>query len=162
LSDCDVVIAACTGNNPNVFYELGIAHALGKDVILITQDSIRDMPSDVRHFEFIKYDLGSDQPFFSHLDAAIREIITERYIRVFNQAMSLFLQIRDEVMSAVNATSRDEFVDFVKAAESSEGVPSIDDEGFAEFALPAIIKESGEASVMGAINGWLRGRTSRS
>lgn len=32
-----VVICDCTGRNPNVFYEAGIAHALGREVILITQ-----------------------------------------------------------------------------------------------------------------------------
>lgn len=32
-----VVICDCTGRNPNVFYEVGIAHTLGRDVILITQ-----------------------------------------------------------------------------------------------------------------------------
>jgi hypothetical protein len=29
-----IIIADCTGRNPNVFYELGIAHTLGKPVIL--------------------------------------------------------------------------------------------------------------------------------
>jgi transcription termination factor Rho len=32
-----LVIADCTGRNANVFYEVGIAHTLGKPVILITQ-----------------------------------------------------------------------------------------------------------------------------
>jgi len=44
-----VIIADLTDHNPNVFYELGICHALGKDVILITQDS--EVPSDVRHIQ---------------------------------------------------------------------------------------------------------------
>jgi hypothetical protein len=42
-----VVIADCTGQNPNVFYELGIAHTLGKQVILLTQN-IDDLPAAVR------------------------------------------------------------------------------------------------------------------
>jgi hypothetical protein len=29
-----VVICDCTGRNPNVFYEIGIAHTLGREVIL--------------------------------------------------------------------------------------------------------------------------------
>ena len=32
-----IVICDCTGRNPNVFYETGIAHTLGREVILITQ-----------------------------------------------------------------------------------------------------------------------------
>ena len=41
----DLVLADLTGNNPNVFYELGMAHALGKDVIFLTQE--RKLPFDV-------------------------------------------------------------------------------------------------------------------
>ena len=33
IGEADVVIADCSGGNPNVFYELGIAHALGKRVV---------------------------------------------------------------------------------------------------------------------------------
>ena len=49
-----VVICDCSGKNPNVFYEAGIAHALGKDVILITQ-SKEDIPFDLRHLRYICY-----------------------------------------------------------------------------------------------------------
>jgi hypothetical protein len=49
-----IVIADCTGRNPNVFYEMGIAHTLGKPVIIITQNS-DDVPTDVRHIKYIKY-----------------------------------------------------------------------------------------------------------
>lgn len=49
-----VVIADCTGRNPNVFYELGLAHAIGKPVILITQ-SADDVPSDIRHIRYLHY-----------------------------------------------------------------------------------------------------------
>jgi hypothetical protein len=37
IRQSDVVVADVTDNNPNVFYELGLAHALGKEVIIITQ-----------------------------------------------------------------------------------------------------------------------------
>lgn len=49
-----VVICDCSGRNPNVFYEIGIAHTLGRDVILITQ-SEADIPFDLRHLRFLKY-----------------------------------------------------------------------------------------------------------
>ena len=49
-----IVICDCTGRNPNVFYEIGIAHTLGREVILITQ-SDADIPFDLRHLRYVRY-----------------------------------------------------------------------------------------------------------
>jgi nucleoside 2-deoxyribosyltransferase len=49
-----VVICDLSGKNPNVFYEAGIAHALGKQVILITQH-MDDIPFDLRSVRAIQY-----------------------------------------------------------------------------------------------------------
>lgn len=51
----ELVIADCTQKNPNVFYEIGIAHTLGKKVILIAR-SEDDIPSDIKQFDIILYD----------------------------------------------------------------------------------------------------------
>lgn len=48
------VICDCTGRNANVFYEIGIAHTLGRDVILISQNDA-DIPFDLRHLRYIRY-----------------------------------------------------------------------------------------------------------
>lgn len=49
-----IVICDCSGRNPNVFYEAGIAHALGRETILITQ-STEDIPFDLRHLRYVQY-----------------------------------------------------------------------------------------------------------
>ena len=49
-----VVVCDCTDRNPNVFYEAGIAHTLGREVILITQ-SEHDIPFDLRHLRHVRY-----------------------------------------------------------------------------------------------------------
>lgn len=49
-----IIICDCTGRNPNVFYEAGIAHTLGREVILITQNR-DDIPFDLRHLRYIQY-----------------------------------------------------------------------------------------------------------
>ena len=49
-----ILIADLTGKNPNVFYEVGIAHTVGKEVILTTQN-IDDVPFDLRHLRHIQY-----------------------------------------------------------------------------------------------------------
>lgn len=49
-----VVICDCSFRNPNVFYEIGLAHMLGREVILITQNDT-DVPFDLRHLRYVKY-----------------------------------------------------------------------------------------------------------
>lgn len=49
-----IVVCDCTGRNPNVFYEAGIAHTLGREVILITQND-QDIPFDLRHLRYVRY-----------------------------------------------------------------------------------------------------------
>lgn len=49
-----ILIAELTGRNPNVMYELGLAHAIEKPVILLTQD-IADVPFDLRSLRCIVY-----------------------------------------------------------------------------------------------------------
>ena len=50
-----LVVAECTGKNPNVFYELGLAHAIGKPTLLLARNPEADLPFDVRHIRAIKY-----------------------------------------------------------------------------------------------------------
>ncbi len=49
------LVAELTGQNSNVFYELGLAHALSKDVILITQ-SMEFVPFDLKTIRCVVYD----------------------------------------------------------------------------------------------------------
>lgn len=49
-----IVVCDFTGKNPNVFYETGIAHLLGRKVIIITQN-IDDVPFDLKHHRCLKY-----------------------------------------------------------------------------------------------------------
>jgi len=48
-------VADCTGRNPNVFYEIGLAHAIGTPCVLISQ-STEDIPFDLRHLRTIIYE----------------------------------------------------------------------------------------------------------
>lgn len=54
INAASTVIADCTGRNPNVFYEVGLAHAVGKNTILISQ-SLDDVPFDLRHLRVTIY-----------------------------------------------------------------------------------------------------------
>ncbi|WP_419705835.1 hypothetical protein [Promicromonospora sp. NFX87] len=49
-----VVVSDLTGKNANVFYETGIAHTLGRDVIQLAQ-SLADVPFDLQAIRTLKY-----------------------------------------------------------------------------------------------------------
>lgn len=55
INEAHIVISELTGRNPNVFYETGVAHTVGKEVILITQN-MDDVPFDLRHLRCIVYE----------------------------------------------------------------------------------------------------------
>lgn len=76
INNASLVIADCTERNPNVFYELGIAHTLGKPAIMITQD-IEDIPFDVRGKRAIVYDYTPRgmKEFEERLRSAIENIL---------------------------------------------------------------------------------------
>ncbi len=54
-----IVIVDFSGKNPNVMYETGIAHTLGKHVVPISQ-SASDVPFDLNHHRILKY-LANEQ-----------------------------------------------------------------------------------------------------
>jgi len=53
-----IVIADLTSQNPNVFYELGVRHALSPRTILVAQ-TVDDIPSDLREYRAIVYDVSA-------------------------------------------------------------------------------------------------------
>ncbi len=66
-----LVIANIDGRNPNVFYELGIAHALGKDVIMTTQN-IDEAPFDLKSKRVLVY--GSSKSLAMKLDMQLEMV----------------------------------------------------------------------------------------
>ena len=50
----EIILADCTGRNPNVFYEIGLAHTIGRPVVLITQ-AAEDIPFDLKAVRYIRY-----------------------------------------------------------------------------------------------------------
>jgi len=79
LTEAELVIADISGNNANVFYELGLAHAVRCDqpVFLITQN-IPDMPIDLKSFRCIEYTLS--KPGLSELQDKLIRVIREEFL----------------------------------------------------------------------------------
>ncbi|MEI2281224.1 hypothetical protein [Paenibacillus polysaccharolyticus] len=75
INESVIIIADLTGKNANVFYEVGIAHTLGKRVILLAQND-EDIPFDLRHLRHFSYEPNSESSMITlrnNLTKAINE-----------------------------------------------------------------------------------------
>jgi hypothetical protein len=70
IAKADIIVSDMSNRNPNVFYETGYAHALNKEVILLTQ-SVEDIPFDLKHYPHIVYE-GKIIPLRDQLEPRIR------------------------------------------------------------------------------------------
>ena len=79
LVDSCIVIADLTGQNPNVFYELGVRHTVRNNTILISEN-LDDIPFDLRGLRAIpyKYDPENMLKFKKKLKESLEAIITEQ------------------------------------------------------------------------------------
>jgi hypothetical protein len=92
ISKADVIVADMSGRNPNVFYEVGYAHALGKIVLLLTRSS-DDIPFDLKHRQHTVYG-GKIDVLRSELAPRIQWAILEgkkRYSSIGAERFSLRL-----------------------------------------------------------------------
>lgn len=76
IAKADFLVADITGKNPNVFYELGYAHALGKKVIIILQDE-KDVPFDIRGLRYIHYHPNQRHVLSQKIEMFAKNIISE-------------------------------------------------------------------------------------
>ncbi len=79
IARCDLIIADVSQPNPNIFYEIGLAHALGKPAILLMQEEMGDkVRFDVRSYPYLAYSMTPDglanfrQKFRGYLEEFIR------------------------------------------------------------------------------------------
>src|SRR5437899_3088106 len=67
IRQADMIIGDISGDNANVFYELGLADGYGKPIILITQDPADKVATDVKHLDIIHYQLSKHVEFLDRL-----------------------------------------------------------------------------------------------
>jgi hypothetical protein len=75
IREASALVADVTNKNPNVNYELGIAHALERPVVIISQ-RIEDIPFDYRHIRAIIYDTKQTD-WYRKLKADITKTLKE-------------------------------------------------------------------------------------
>jgi len=156
IINSDFIIADISGKNPNVYYELGMSHTNNKKVLLITSDDIKDTPSDIRHYEFIKYDLDDAVVFLNRLDNAIKNLFIEEYQILFEQAIILLEKFNIDTKNNYPQNTIEDFLGMVRKSEKIQGIPDMNNEvRAAEFLLPKIVKNDGDYKVMNNIYDWV-------
>ena len=95
INQSKILIADITGLNSNVMYELGLAHAISKPVIIIS-DSIESVPFDLRFLRILLYDVRD--PNWSYLlkDKIIKSV-KEIIDSPTDSILTAFLDIRPHI-----------------------------------------------------------------
>lgn len=73
IRDTDIIICRLFIQKPKCILRTWY-DSYGQKVILITEDEVKDTPTDIRHFEFIQYSLGKHVEFFGLLDNALHSV----------------------------------------------------------------------------------------
>ncbi|MGH7146465.1 MAG: hypothetical protein ACREIJ_00990 [Nitrospiraceae bacterium] len=116
IEEADLVIADLTALNPNVFYELGIVHALNVPTILLAQ-SMDEVPFDLRGYKIQIYSTHFDQAF--KLKQILKEIGRKHQGKeiAFGSPVTDFLskdrQRRSGLISQLEGEEDRGFLDFI-------------------------------------------------
>ncbi len=88
IQDAEVILAELTTKNANVFYELGLSHAVGKPVILVSE-TMDDVPFDLQQLRVLLYD-KDDPNWGDKLKADITSSINETLVSPVEAVPSIF------------------------------------------------------------------------
>ena len=100
IETADLIIADMSGQNPNVFYEVGYAHAKGKLCILMTMNA-SDIPFDLKHHRHIVY---------GNSVSGLREQLLEELIWAKNEIVNIRAsKIKVALKSAVGALEKTKY-----------------------------------------------------
>ena len=107
--------ADLSGRNPNVFYELGLAHALAKPAILIAE-SIEEIPFDLRALRILVYDKNDPkwgEQLRLRIEASIKEVIEAPKEAV----LPAFLEVRDRTPNLSVTSHEKELIEIKQELE---------------------------------------------
>jgi hypothetical protein len=79
IQAASVLVIDLSTRNPNVYYELGLAHAWNKPVVLIISSTEPSIPFDVQHIRVIRYDVTN--PFWG---IKLKDEVTENVVSALN------------------------------------------------------------------------------
>lgn len=127
LYNAHLVIADLTGQNANVFYELGIRHALSPRTIMIAS-SIDDVPSDLRQYRVIVYDTTAKGATFfrNQIEKFLLEIEKEpdRSDNPVLDSVPVAIQNRFGSLESENAALKKQIEDILKKGVKGQTITS--------------------------------------
>lgn len=78
IRSSDFLVVDITRQNPNVFYELGFAHAMNKPTILIAStETTGEIPADLSGIQIFVYDPSNLRELGSYLRRAVQPLVSE-------------------------------------------------------------------------------------
>jgi hypothetical protein len=98
--EAKIILADLTGKNANVLYELGLAHAIAKPAILVTE-SIEDIPFDLRALRVIEYDKNAPN-WGDILNQKITQSIRETMEAPLKSILPAFLEVDETARTEVS------------------------------------------------------------
>jgi len=103
--EAKLILADLTGKNPNVFYELGLAHALAKPAILIT-NTIEDVPFDLRALRVLTFD--KNHPNWGNiLQKKIESSLKETLESPISSVLPTFIDTQDLEKRKITISEKD-------------------------------------------------------
>jgi len=114
IASSDLVIADLTGGRPNVYYELGIRHALRTGSIIITQH-LSALPSDLAGYFTFEYTYSDKdyeyEALYSAFEASLHKTISEleNSNDPSDSPVSDFLGLRHQLLERTAADEKEEF-----------------------------------------------------
>ena len=150
INASDLVIADLSGNNPNVFYELGLAHALKKPVLLLTQ-SIDQVPFDLQSYRIFEYNTD-----FREINGA-REYIKKSASGYLDNTLQFGSPVTDFLQNHVPAVVTTD-INVSKTSRIPSNTP-VDDRGYIDHLIDINKSYSDLTSIMEGVAGDLVGMT---
>lgn len=148
IADAALIVADVSGLNPNVLYELGLAHALGKRAVMITRN-LEELPFDLRPYRANEYSIRFNEA------GRIAETLTAVGEAVLNGSAQFSNPVQDFAPTALVESSQVNVSPTARQSggtAASEGANDADEEsdgvedlGLLEYA--ELLQSAGDASV---------------
>lgn len=115
IRGADICFAEITTDNPNVWFELGFAFAVPRDVIMVASDERKTKyPFDVQHRSIIKYNTAAPQDFDD-----LRGKITQRLVAVIKKNEEIGKAASLSPVKDTEGLAQHELVALVTVAQNS-------------------------------------------